>query len=88
MAIGLLFDGVGVSQDQYEQVFNQVMPNGQRPPGLLTHHAGPTEDSFCVIETWESQETVQRFFEERLGAALAAAKIQVQPKLFEVVNAV
>jgi quinol monooxygenase YgiN len=87
MAVGLVFDGVGVSQDQYYQVFNQVTDNGrQRAPGLLTHNAGPTEGGFCVIETWESQEAVQRFFEEQLGEALAAANIHVQPKLFEIIN--
>lgn len=87
MAIGLVFDGVGVTQDQYQQVFDQVTDNGtQRAPGLLSHHAGPTEDGFCVIETWESPEALQRFFEDRLGAALQDAGIQVQPKSFQIVN--
>jgi hypothetical protein len=87
VAIGLVFDGVGVSQDQYQQVFDEVIPNRQRPLGLLTHHAGPTEDGFCVIETWESQDALQQFFRERLGQALERAGIQVQPKVFEIVNA-
>lgn len=87
MTIGLVFDGIGVRQDQYYQVFNQVTNNGTEPaPGMLTHHAGPTEDGFCVIETWESREALQQFFTEHLGAALAAAGIQVQPKMFEIIN--
>jgi hypothetical protein len=42
MAVGIIFDGVGVSQDQYEQVFNEVVPNREPAPGLLTHHAVST----------------------------------------------
>jgi heme-degrading monooxygenase HmoA len=87
MAVGLLFDGVGTSAEQYYQVFNEVTDNGtQTADGLISHHAGPTEGGFCVIEVWESQEAVQRFFEDRLGKALAAANMNVQPKLFEIVN--
>jgi quinol monooxygenase YgiN len=89
MAIGLLFDGSGVTQAQYEQVLNDVTANGTRQvPGMLTHHAGPTDGGFCVVETWESQEALQDFFEQHLGQALAAAGIQVQPKFFEIVNSV
>lgn len=86
MAIGLLFDGVGVSQDQYEQVRNTVLPNGQRAPGLLSHHAGPTEDGFCVMEVWESSEALGQFFDQHLGQALESAGITVQPKLFEITS--
>lgn len=87
MAVGLIFDGVGTTQEQYYQVFNQVTDSGkQRAPGMLTHHAGPTEGGFCVIETWESPEALQQFFEEKLGEALAAANIQVQPRIFEIIN--
>ncbi len=87
MAIGLLFDGRGVTRDQYEQVLNDVSDNGTRKaPGLLSHHAGPTDGGFCVIETWESQEALQDFVEQYLGKALAAAGIQVQPRVFEIVN--
>ncbi|HEV2121201.1 MAG TPA: hypothetical protein VGW38_00305 [Chloroflexota bacterium] len=41
-----------------------------------------------VIEVWESHEALQRFFEEQLAAALAAANINIQPRIFEVVNSV
>jgi hypothetical protein len=87
MAIGLIFDGVGVRQEQYYQVFNQVTDNGKnRVPGMLSHHAGPTEGGFCVVETWVSLEALQQFFAEQGQAALEAAGIQVQPKTFEIVN--
>ena len=90
MTVGLLFDGIGVSQAQYEQVLNEVTNNGTAEPsaGFLTHHAGPTEGGFCVIETWESAESLQAFYETKLRSALAAAGIQVKPRIFEIVNSV
>ena len=48
--------------------------------------AGPTENGFCVIEVWESQEAAQRFFEQQLGQALQQANSTVQPKFFQVAN--
>ena len=88
MAVGLLFDGVGMSQDQYQQVFNAVTNNGaEPPPGCLTHVAGPTDGGFCVVETWESREAFEAFA-PKLGPALQAAGIQGQPKVFDVVNSV
>lgn len=87
MAIGVLFHGTGMTQDEYFKVFNQVTDNGTvRAPGLLSHNAGPTEDGFCVTETWESKEALQQFVESRLGAALAAAGVRTQPTVFEIVN--
>lgn len=87
MAVGVIFDVAGMTQEQYYQVFNEVTANGTQPvPGLMSHHAGSTEHGFCVIETWESQEAIQRFFEERHGQALAAANINAQPTMFEIVN--
>ena len=88
MAVGIIFNGVGVSEDQYEQVFKEVAPNRELAPGLLSHHGGPTEDGFCVIETWESQETLQHFVEQQLGPALAAAGIEGQPKVFAIISSV
>lgn len=86
MAVGLVFDGVGVIEAQYRQVLQQVMPGGQLAPGLIAHAAGPTEDGFCVTEIWESQEALQRVVEDRLGQALQQANIIVQPKVFQIVN--
>jgi hypothetical protein len=39
-----------------------------------------------VIEIWESQEAADRFFQDKLRAALQRANINVQPQRFEVVN--
>ena len=85
MAIGVIFTGT-VTEAQYQQVLNQTSPGNQPPPGMLYHAAGPTETGFCVIEVWESQEAMQTFFDQKLGQALQAAKINVQPTRFQVIN--
>src|SRR6185436_11891229 len=55
MAICVIFEAPGMTQAQYDQVPNEVA--GDRPPeGSLSHVAGPTENGWYVVETWESQE--------------------------------
>ena len=86
MAIGLLFQGGSVSQDQYQQVLDAVSPGNQPPPGMLYHAAGMGDDGMVVFEIWESQEAVQQVFDEKLGQALQDANITVQPTFFQIVN--
>src|SRR3954453_12929472 len=86
MAVGIVFDGVGVSRAQYEQVLNQVAPDQSPAPGMLSRVAGTTADGIVVVETWESQDALNAFFTEKLGAALQAAGITIQPKSFEIFN--
>ena len=86
MAVALVFNGVGVTQAQYEQVLNEVMPAGGVTPGVIFHAAGPSADGWRVVEVWESQEALDRFFQEKLGAALQKANISAQPEVFPVHN--
>ena len=86
MPIGLIFDGPGVTQRQYEQVRDEVAPGNKPPPGMLYHAAGPTDNGWRVIEVWEAQEVLDRFFQEKLGQALSKANISVQPQTFQVHN--
>ena len=86
MAIGVVFDATGVTQEQYRQVLEQVFPSDQPTPGLRFHAAGMGDDGLVVFEIWESQEDLDRFFNERLGAALQGAGITVQPRIVEIIN--
>lgn len=86
MAIGVIFEGRGMSQEQYQQVNQQAAPGNRPPSGLLFHAAGPSEEGFSVIEVWESQEALQAFFGQTLGQALQQANITAEPKLFQVIN--
>jgi quinol monooxygenase YgiN len=86
MAIGVIFEATGVTQAQYDQTLNDVSPDNKAPSGMLYHAAGPSESGFCVIEVWESKDVLDRFFQEKLGAALQRAGINVQPRFFQVSN--
>ena len=87
MAVGAVFLGKGISQEQYEQVLYRVSPDNRLAPGLLYHVAGMTEEGLCVTEIWESQEAMNRFFsKEDVGQAFQDAKVDIKPILFQVVN--
>ena len=86
MALCVVFEGAGVTQEQYEQVLNEVSPGNQLPQGMLYHVAALHSGGLKVIEVWESQEAMDRFFQEKLGAALQKANITVQPEVFSVHN--
>jgi hypothetical protein len=84
MAIGAVFNAPGVSQAQYQQVRREVIPGDVLPAGMLSHLAGPTQDGWMVVEVWESQQQLDNFFQQTLGAALNRAGISGQPIIFEV----
>ena len=80
MAIGLIFNNPGVTQEQYDAVVAQLNLAEDPPAGDIFHAAGPTEDDWRVVEVWESQEAADAFFRERLGQALQNAGIP-QPQI-------
>jgi hypothetical protein len=87
MAICILFDGPNISEAQYEQVLNEVSPDKKVASGMLYHLACTTPNGgWKVIEVWESQEAADRFFQDKLGAALQRAEISVQPEVLQVHN--
>lgn len=72
MPFGVLQEMPGVSEQEYRQVERHLGPD--RPPGLLAHVAGPTENGWRIINVWESEKAFRRFQTERLirAAGLAA----------------
>ena len=52
-----------------------------RPPGLLAHVAGPTEDGWRIINIWQDEAAFRRFQSERLvrAAGLAAQEDGFDP---------
>ena len=84
MAIGLIFEVPGVTQEQYDAASQQVDAGGAMT-GCLVHVAGPMEGGWRVIEVWESKEDADRFFRERLQPVLGRVGIPViEPKVFPV----
>jgi quinol monooxygenase YgiN len=73
MAIAVLIDFPGGSQEEYDAVARELGPVGESVagvPGLLFHAAGPTADGWRVIDCWESQEALDRFRQEQLMPAM------------------
>jgi hypothetical protein len=77
-AITLVFEGVGEGDYRAvnEHLGVKLDGSGTWPEGLLSHVAGPTPNGWMVSEIWESKATQQRFMEDKLGKALAAANVR------------
>jgi hypothetical protein len=58
------------SQDIYDQVNPNVMPEGKLPEGCRFHVAGPAKGGWRVITVWDSEEQFQQFRSEKLIPAL------------------
>ena len=91
MAVLMIMEAQGATIDQYERT-NELMGirgDEDAPDGLIQHVAGHDGNALVVVDVWESEEKLQRFFEGRLGAALAQAGIDPEstpPTLLPVHN--
>ena len=72
MAIAFLIEFAGITSDQYDRVLERIELGGKMASGGRYHIAGPTDDGWRVVDVWDSQEDFDRFFQEKLGAALEA----------------
>ena len=73
MAVVVVNEVEGGTQEFYEGVTSKVMAGGELPPGAQVHIAGPTENGWRVITVWDSEEDFQRFRDEKLIPALQDA---------------
>jgi hypothetical protein len=87
MAILMMMDIPGATTEQYDRT-NEILGmqgDGDAPEGLISHTCGVTDDGILVVDVWDSEEALNRFFESGLGAALAEAGVpQVAPTLLPV----
>jgi hypothetical protein len=87
MAVAMYMNFPTASKEKYEKVMKELNLKEKLPPGLLHHVAGPLDGGWCVMDVWESQAHFDRFFKERLKAAMQNAGVQpAQPKTFPVHN--
>ena len=80
MAVAFLQELPGATQEQYDQV-TEIL-RGQTAQGRILHLAGPMEGGWRVVDVWESQEAVNKFFQEQLGPAVQAARLAAPPPRF------
>ena len=61
MAVGVLLEFPGVTQEQYEQLALDMSPSDP-PEGFVIHVCGPTSDGgWRIVDVWESQEAFEQF---------------------------
>ncbi|MBB5869836.1 hypothetical protein F4553_003215 [Allocatelliglobosispora scoriae] len=72
MPFAVMQEMPNVSEGEYRLVEQHLGPD--RPPGLLAHVSGPSEEGWRIINVWENEAAFRRFQSERLmrAAGLAA----------------
>jgi hypothetical protein len=83
MAVGIRIKIPGVTAEQFDKMEESVNARGNHPAGLIFHASGPIDGGWGVIDFWESRADFDRFAEERIGPAMAAGGVAVQPDIHE-----
>ena len=83
MAVGIRIKMEGVTADQFNVMERSVDPDGNPPEGLIFHASGPIDGGWGVIDFWESRGQFDRFAEQRIGPAVAAAGVSGAPDIRE-----
>jgi hypothetical protein len=85
MAVAFLQELPGATQEQYDQVVETL--RGQTAEGRIFHVSGPIEGGWRIVDVWESQEAVNKFFQEQLGPAAQEAGMEMRiPQFWPVHN--
>ena len=75
MAIAVLYDFSGVTEEQYYSVLSRLNLGCKMAPGGIFHGGGPTEEGWRVVEVWESREAFDQFRQDALDEALKAENL-------------
>jgi hypothetical protein len=79
----------GLTVDDYHAINEKLgidvaTGSGDWPEGLLSHAAGIGDDGAAMVaEVWSSREAQDRFMQDRLAPAMAAAGVSVAPSSVE-----
>jgi hypothetical protein len=73
MAVVIVNEIEGGTQELYDNVNPRVLPDGKLPEGCTVHIAGPTDTGWRVITVWDSDEQFQQFRNEKLIPAMQEA---------------
>ena len=80
MAVAMLLEWPGETQQQYERLMDLVNLEADPPQGGIFHVGGPMEGGWRVVDIWESEEAFQRFADERLKEAVERVGITGMPE--------
>jgi hypothetical protein len=79
MAIAMMVEIPGMTQEQYEAAAAIINAGGPQVGGALVHAAGSFDGGCRVVEVWESQEQADAFYQSALFGEIAAQ--MPQPKI-------
>ncbi len=83
MAIGVLFEIPGGTQEQYDEMnrkmFGADEPSEEAVRGCLVHTAGASKTGWRIFDVWESQADFDRFMEEYVMPAVGSDAPQAPP---------
>jgi hypothetical protein len=91
MAVLMVMEAAGATAEQYDRT-NEIMGirgDDDAPDGLIQHVAAIDGDGLLIADVWESEEALDRFYEERLRAALeqsGVAESAGRPRRMQVHN--
>src|SRR5262249_40956195 len=72
MAVLMTIEVPGGTTAKYDRTNEILGIAGERdaPSGLITHVCGITDDGILIVDVWDSLESLDEFFRNRLGPAL------------------
>ena len=93
MAIGVLLDIPGGTQEQHEEVNQKAFGNPKGPSepisGLIVHTAGATKSSWRIFDVWESEDDFQRFMNETIMPAMEGMDMpEIPPEIYELTTVI
>jgi hypothetical protein len=77
MSVLMIMEAPGATTAEYDRG-NEIMGihgDEDAPDGLIQHVAASDGNGLLIVDLWESEEAIDRFYEERLGAALEQAGV-------------
>jgi hypothetical protein len=91
MAVLMVMEASGATAEEYDRT-NEIMGirgDEDAPDGLIQHVCAIDGDGIVIADVWESDDALDRFYEERLGPALeqsGVARSAGRPRRMQVHN--
>lgn len=80
MAVVLSLHWAGVTPEQYNKVSALIRLEEDPPQGMVLHVARFEGGALLVTDVWNSQGDFERFFADRLAAAVKEAGLEGEPE--------
>ncbi len=70
MATGVLLEFQGIGEKEYERLIKELRTEQNPPEGGVLHTAGPLPNGWRVFNIFESRESYEKFYNDRVTPAL------------------